>query len=72
MDWAFTIAALLMRISIWKVPSGLLKCDFAASISELGADGSRRSARIGTALILYVVERWVANSFAVASEENVA
>lgn len=71
MGWALTIAALLIRMSIWKCPA-LVKWRFAASMRCWGDDGSRRSARMGMAVMLYVVERWVARSFARASEAGVA
>lgn len=56
---AFTTAALLISISIWNegVAVGFVKTAFAALTMVAGAEGSRRSARTGSAVILYVVER---------------
>lgn len=73
MGWALTIAALLMRMSIWKgLLAGCEKWVFAVEIRCSGAEGSRRSARMGTALMLCSVESLVARACARASDEAVA
>ena len=69
--WAFTMAALLIRMSIWKVPF-LEKWDFAAEMRAWGAVALRRSARTGRAVMLYFEERVWARSWARASDEGVA
>jgi hypothetical protein len=46
-------------MSIWNegVAVGFVKTAFAALTIVAGAEGSRRSARTGSAVMLYVVER---------------
>ena len=64
----------LTSMSIWNegVAVGFVKTAFAALMIVSGAEGSRRSARTGSAVMLYVVERWLANSAAILSEDDVA